>query len=161
MYRSCESQAILACMQPATRNSLGTTRHIFEDPPAPNETSSALFGNSTSLASVSCGSVPMDTGRIAERAGVLERDPRNRAIPTPRLAGKFSTWNPPSHAERTYHQNCMVELPRNQFSKLHVDKFPDTSGFQCWKTNFRTEVCSCSGHPTHAMLWIKEKEVAK
>ena len=26
---------------------------------------------------------------------------------------------------------------------------------QCWKTNFKTEVCSCSGCPTGAMLWVK------
>ena len=50
---------------------------------------------------------------------------------------------------------------RNQISDLHFDKFLDTSDFQCWKTNFKTEVCSCSGCPTIAMLWIKEVEVAK
>ena len=33
--------------------------------------------------------------------------------------------------------------------------------FQCWKTNFKTEICSCSGCLTLAMLWIKETEVAK
>ena len=45
-----------------------------------------------------------------------ERDPQNRAIPTPRFVRKFWTWNPPSHAERIYLQSCMIELPRNQFS---------------------------------------------
>ena len=55
----------------------------------------------------------------------------------------------------------MIELPRNQILELHVYKFRDTSGFQCWKTKFETDVCSCSGYPTHAMLWIKEVEVAK
>ena len=34
-------------------------------------------------------------------------------------------------------QICMVEL--------HFDKFLDPSAFQCWKMNFKTEVCSCSG----------------
>ena len=33
--------------------------------------------------------------------------------------------------------------------------------FQCWKVNFKTEVCSNSRCPTIAMLWIKEVEVAK
>ena len=55
----------------------------------------------------------------------------------------------------------MVENPRNQISELHVDKFPETSDSQCWKTSFKTEVCACSGCPTLAMLWIKEVEVAK
>ena len=40
-------------------------------------------------------------------------------------------------------------------------KIPDSSDFQCWKTNFKTEVRSNSGCPTIAMLWIKEVEVAK
>ena len=33
--------------------------------------------------------------------------------------------------------------------------------FQCWKTNFKTEICSCSGCLILEMLWIKETEVAK
>ena len=99
----------------------------------------------------------MDTGRIAERARVLERDPQNRAI----LTRKLSTWNPPSHSEGTYLQNCMIELPRNKLSELHFDQFPDTSCSQCWNTVFKTEVCFCSGYPAHAMLWIKEAEVTK
>ena len=40
-------------------------------------------------------------------------------------------------------------------------KFLDIAGVQCWKTNFKTEKCSCSGCPTHAMLWIKEVEGGK
>ena len=55
----------------------------------------------------------------------------------------------------------MIELPRSQISELHFAKFPDTVGFQCWNTNLKTEVCSCSGYPTLAVLWIKEAEVAK
>ena len=61
----------------------------------------------------------------------------------------------PSQEEGSYPQNCMVELPRIQVSELHFD----TS--QCWKKNFKTEVCSCSCCLTDAMLWIKEVEVAK
>ena len=52
-------------------------------------------------------------------------------------------------------------IPRNQISELHFYKFPGTAGFQCWKADFKTEVCSCSGCPTLAMLWTKEVEVAK
>ena len=55
----------------------------------------------------------------------------------------------------------MMENPRNQILDLLVDKFLDTSDFQCWQINFKTEVCSCSGCPTISMLWIKEVEVAK
>ena len=54
-----------------------------------------------------------------------------------------------------------MENPRSRISDLHFDKFPDSSHFQCWKTNLKTEVCSKSGCPTIAMVWIKEVEVAK
>ena len=97
----------------------------------------------------------LNTGRLADRAKELERNTENFAIPTP----KFSTWNPPSHAEGTYPQNCMFEQPRNQVLEMHFDKFPDPSTFQCWTTCFKTEVCSCSNFPTDAMLWIKEVEM--
>ena len=31
--------------------------------------------------------------------------------------------------------------------------------FACWKTRFKTEVCTCSQFPTEAMQWIKEVEL--
>ena len=55
----------------------------------------------------------------------------------------------------------MMENPRNQISELHFDKTPDSTDFLCSKINEKTEVCSCSGCPTVAMLRIKEVEVAK
>lgn len=140
-----------SCLQSATRNSLGTTGHVFEDLLALDEPSSALFGNSKNLASASCGSVPFGCTKNCGASSCLGREHQNRAIPTPLFfARKFSTSNLLSHAEGTYHQSCMIELPRNHISELHVDKFPDTSGFHCWKTNFKTEVCSCSGFPSHS-----------
>ena len=33
------------------------------------------------------------------------------------------------------------------------------SAFQCWKTSFKAEVCSCSGYLSEAMRWIKEGQV--
>ena len=63
--------------------------------------------------------------------------------------------------EELIRKDCMVELPRNQVSEMHVDKFRNSSTLQCWKTNFKIEVCSCSGFPTDTMLWIKEVEMAK
>ena len=55
----------------------------------------------------------------------------------------------------------MMKNPRNQISELHFDKFPDLVDSQCWKTNFKTEVCSFSGCPAVAVLCIKEVDVAK
>ena len=45
---------------------------------------------------------PFPYTRIAERAGVLEREHQNRAIPTPRVATKFSAWNLLSRVEVTH-----------------------------------------------------------
>ena len=140
-----------SCLQPNTRNSSGISGNVFEDLPAPSEPSAAFFGNSRSSASAQCEPVSLNTGRLADRVEQLERNTQNFAIPTPRCARKFSTWNPPSHAEGAYPQNCMVEQPKNQFSEMHFEKFPDPSTFQCWKTSFKTEVCSCSSFPTDAV----------
>ena len=48
---------------------------------------------------------------------------------------------------------------RLQISDLHLDKFPTPATFACWKTRFKTEVCTCSQFPTEAMHWIKEVEM--
>ena len=82
---------------------------------------------------------------IAERASVLDRNNQNRAIPTPRFARKFSTWNPPSHAG--FYLKIVRSVAQESKFRVAFDKF-----FPCRKTNFRTEVCSCSGYPTTAMV---------
>ena len=150
-----------SCLQPDTRNSLGTSGHIYEGLRARGEPSSELFGHLKNLASASCRSTPVDTGKIAEQGEGLRKEPQNHAIPTPRFARKFSTWNPFYRTRGTHPPKCMMETPRNQITELHFDKFPDTLGFQCWNTNFKAEVCSCSGCPAVAMLWIKEVELAQ
>ena len=38
-----------------------------------------------------------------------------------------------------------MENQWSQISTLHFDKFLDASDFRCWNSNFKTEVCSCSG----------------
>ena len=107
------------------------------------------------------GFLPVEANGYRQNCGSERKEPQNHTLPTPRFDRKFSTWNLPSHVGGTYPQNCMVENPRNQISDLHFDKSPGTSDFQCWKTNFKTEACSCSGCPAIAMLWIKEVEVVK
>ena len=37
--------------------------------------------------------------------------------------------------------------------------FPTPATFACWKTRFKTEVCTCSQFPTEATQWIKEVEM--
>ena len=55
----------------------------------------------------------------------------------------------------------MAEQPGNQVSEMHFDKYPDPSTLQCWKTSFKTDVCSCSRFLTDTMLWIKELEMVE
>ena len=54
----------------------------------------------------------------------------------------------------------MVEQPRNQVSEMYFDQFPAPSAFHCWKTSFKTEVCSCSTYASEAMRWLKKVELA-
>ena len=44
------------------------------------------------MASASCGSVPVDTGRIAERGSVLERDPSQKQKELVRKIVWFRSW---------------------------------------------------------------------
>ena len=41
---------------------------------------------------------------------------------------------------------------------MHFDIFLNSSTFQCWRSCFCTEVCSCSYFPAEAVLRIKEVE---
>ena len=56
-------------------------------------------------------------------------------------------------------KNYGADKQRLQISDLHFDKFPTPERFACWKTGFKTEVCTCSQFPTEAMHWIKEVEL--
>ena len=44
---------------------------------------------------------------------------------------------------------------------MHLGKFPDSLEFQCWKVNFKTEVCAKSTVPYITVHWIEEVEIAK
>ena len=56
-----------------------------------------------------------------------------------------------SHAAGACLQNGMGVQSRNQVSEMHFDKSPDPSTFHCWKTSFKTDVCSCSNFPTESV----------
>ena len=131
-------------LQLATRNSLGTTRHIFEGLLAPDEPSSALFEKSKNLASASCRPMLVDTNRIAERGDVLGKDPQNCAMPTPRFARNFTTWNPPCHADGTYPQNWLTEILR-------------IKSRNCILVNSLTQRASSAGRP----IWRPKYEVVQ
>ena len=56
-------------------------------------------------------------------------------------------------------QNSMVDQQILQISDLHFDNFTTPSTFSFWEMRFKTQVSSCSGFPSEAMLWIKEVEM--
>ena len=150
--------AILACSL-IHGTYLASRETFFEDLLAPSEPPAGLFVNSISSASAHCEPMSLNTGRFADRAKELERNEQNSAIPTPRFARKFSTWNPPFHAQESCPQNCMVEQPRNQVSEMHFDKFLNPATFQCWKRVSRPRYVPVHSFSTEAMLWIKEVEM--
>ena len=163
--------AILACS--LTHRTCGTSGTVFEDPPAPNEPTAACCGNARSLTATHCQPMSRNTGRSVTKVHELERNSQNFTVHTPRFAGKFSIWNPSSQAEGAYAQICIFDQSRNQVSEMRFVFSPSPSTFQCWKTSFKTEVCSsgkirfktevctCSQFPTEAMLWIKEVEMVE
>ena len=55
----------------------------------------------------------------------------------------------------------MVDYPRFSVTEINLGKFPDFMKCQCWKVNFKTEVCSTTANPHLTMQWIKEVEIAK
>ena len=112
----------LTMLRPDTRSLYGSSGHVFEDLPAPNEPTAACSGNARSVADAHCEPVSLNKGRFAARTEELERTTHNFATPTPRFARKFSNWNPPTHAEGAHPQNCMDEQPRKQVSEIHFDE---------------------------------------
>ena len=150
-----------SCPQPDTRNSCGFSGNVFHLHRMNRQHLVLEMCMQEVLQPHMSNLCLLNTGRSEARMDELQRNTHNLAVPTPRFARKFSTWSHPSHVEGAYPQNCMVEQPRNQVSEMHFDKFPAPSTCQCWKTSFKTEVCSCSGYPSEAMHWMKEVEMVE
>ena len=123
----------------------GISGNVFEDLFAPSELPAAFFEHFKKPC------VSTMRARLSEHSDSSEGiGEKYQTFFTPRFASMFSTWNPPSHAEGAYPQNCMFEQPRNQVSEMHFDRIP---------LSFKTEVCFWSNFPTDALLWIKEAEM--
>ena len=131
-----------------TRIVLGTTGNVLERLPAREGLPSALFENSSNLASSAHELRPDISGNrmVPEREN--KREPQNSAIPVPRFQSGGGTLN------RTGGN-------RPHGGMIDYTRFPMTLEFQSWKVNFKTEVCSKSADPHLTMHWIKEVEIAK
>ena len=101
-----------SCLQPHARNSLGTSGHVFEGPPARAEPSSALFQNSKNLASSSRRLRPIDTGKVMQQGGGVRR----------RAAGFYTTnsFNPVVKMSTCCQIDGMVDLI---FDPMHICLF--------------------------------------
>ena len=88
------------------------------------------------------------------------KETQSFTISNPRFAGSVQTANLPSFGAQGYPQIFMVGQPTNHISDLQFKKKNLTPAtFQCWKTNFKTEVCAGSNHPSESMRWMKEVEM--
>ena len=70
----------------------------------------------------------------------------NPRFPTRPSAGK--SFDP---KEGRFSMNYGADQQLLQIWELHFDKFPTPTTFACWKTRFKTEVCTCSQFPTEAV----------
>ena len=69
----------------------------------------------------------------------MSREPQNSSTHVPCFlqgAGVFD------HTGGTYSHNGMTDYPIFPISELHLGKFPDSMEPQCWKVDFKNEVCS-------------------
>ena len=85
--------------------------------------------------------------------------PLQHLIRRSQIHGVLLYQNHSSPSEGDSSKNYVADQQRLQISDLHFDQFPTPATFACWKTRFKTEVCTCSQFPTEAMLWIKEVEM--
>ena len=83
----------------------------------------------------------------------VRREPQNSSILVPRFQSGGELLN---HTGGTVSHCGMFVYPRLPISELHLEKCPDSMEFQCWKVNFKTEVCSKLSDPHLTMHWIKE-----
>ena len=58
-------------------------------------------------------------------------------------------------------QNCTMENSEICYLGIAFRKIPDPDDFQCWRVNFKTEVCTGTSTPELAVSWINEVEMAR
>ena len=86
----------------------------------------------------------------------LRREPQSSTIPTPRFSKNPNTW-------ASYWRNLCSNLYDGNSEVCHLGiaflKFPDPDDFQCWRVNFKTELCVCTPFPQFTMSWVNEVEM--
>ena len=150
-----------SCLPHNTRNSMGTPRNVFEDPPAQGGRSSAFFENPSWLASFSCGLGSGSTGNTVKHEEGVRREPQSSVKPTLRFSRNFENLG------------TFLSYWRNLFSKLYdgssevfylwiaFRKVPGLEWLSMWRVNFRAAVCANTPFHQLTKSWIKEVEMAK
>ena len=134
---------------PNTWDTSGISGNVFAHPQASSSAPHPQELNSTWKKTIE-EPIHMST---AEKSGRPERDQdlRCQSGPSAKDSVIFSGGD--------YSKNHGADQQRLQISDLHFDKYPTPATFACWKTRFKTEICTCSQFPTEAMQWIKEVEL--
>ena len=114
-------------------NTSFTSGNVFSSPPVDPSQSHERMSSPWDHPDAGKFSETICTGQPVAEDG----DEGKSAIPNPRR----NSFDPMKGRNST---NCGVDQQRLQISEPHFDKFPTPQTFSCWKTMFKTEVCSCS-----------------
>ena len=109
------------CLQPDTRNSLGTSGHVFEGLLARGEPSSALFVVSHNSAVSSCRLKPSDSRKIAEKGERVRKEPQGLHNTNSSHCQEVFDLEPSVPYRRNFSKLYDGNL-KNQISDLHFDK---------------------------------------
>ena len=129
--------------------------YVFENLPAPGEPPAAFLEIREVWHDVQWGLVSPD---YRETCRAIKWRGEN---PSELCNSDSEIWKEVFNLKSSLSRSYTVAQPRNQVPEMHFDKFLDPSTFQCWKTNFKAEVCSRSSFPTDAMLWVRGLEMVE
>ena len=92
-------------------------------------------------------------------SSTVEKNENQTPVQDQRCPSRPSARNSVIPSEGGFSKIYGADQQRLQISDPHFDKFTTSATFACWKTRFKTEVCTCSQFPTEAVQWIKEVEM--
>ena len=96
---------------------MGTSRNVFERPPAREGLASAIFYNLKTLASSSQELRPDIPGNTIQPESGIRREPQNSSILVPRFQRESGLLN---HTGGTYSHSGMTDYPRFPISELFL-----------------------------------------
>ena len=134
--------AILAC---STQNlCVAMPGHVLVDPSAPDEQTASSLRNMYARSPTGTYGEPvfLSAERPFARADETNEDTPSFAICSQRFARNVPTWNPPSSVEEVCPPNFMGWTAGVPHLELQFEKFLTPFDMQCWKTRFKTELCS-------------------